>query len=201
MAKPEDAADVPNAWSVYLRTDDIEETTRRVAEHGGQVLVPPMQIDNQGVMAFYSDPTGATVGAWQPGQRTGIEAQGRVGAPYWFELMTRDYDAALAFYTAVFGWVTTPMPTDAEGLRYVTLGDGEDARAGLCDAAQWLGEGTPSYWRAYLQVADTDDAVETVKDGGGKLLDGPMDTPFGRIATVADDQAASFQLAQVPAPR
>ena len=42
-------------------------------------------------------------------------------------------------------------------------------------------------------------AAERVRELGGALLDGPIDSPFGRVATVADPEGASFQIIQHPA--
>ena len=48
----------------------------------------------------------------------------------------------------------------------------------------------------YFGVEDVDAALSTVTRLGGTVLDGPMDSPFGRLATVADPQGASFQIIQ-----
>ena len=39
-------------------------------------------------------------------------------------------------------------------------------------------------------------AKMAAEDFGGKVLDGPEDSEFGRIATVADPEGATFQLHQ-----
>jgi hypothetical protein len=41
------------------------------------------------------DPTGAPLGAWEPGTFPGFTVLGEHGSPSWFELLTRDYTAAL----------------------------------------------------------------------------------------------------------
>ncbi|GEM_PF-5826147 len=73
---------------------------------------------------------------------------------------------------------------------------GDRATAGLCDAAQWLPEGMPGYWRVYFQAPDMDAAVQTIEAHGGRVVDGPQDSPFGREATVVDPAGATFQLNQ-----
>src|SRR5687767_12705652 len=52
-------------WSVYLATDDAEETTKQVEAAGGRVMLPPTPIEDLGRMAFFADPTGAHFGVWQ----------------------------------------------------------------------------------------------------------------------------------------
>ena len=54
-----------------------------------------------------------------------------------------------------------------------------------------------SFWRIYFCVEDCDATVDRVKELGGALLDGPIDAPFGRIATLADPTGASFQVSAV----
>ena len=203
---PTDEPQSPTAWTVYLRTADIVSTSERTAGAGGVVVVPPMDVGPLGKMACVTDPAGAFVGFWQPGEFGGMEAVAGPGLPCWFECMSTDFDAALPYYRDVLGWDVHWMgegddgapahvreqPADAS-FKYVTHG-GDDGVAGLCDASAWLPEGVPSYWRLYLGVEDTDAAVERLRALGGSVLDGPLDSPFGRLATVADPQGAQFQI-------
>ena len=54
------------------------------------MLVEPMQVGDQGHMAFLADPAGATVGVWQPREHQGFAAaRGAVGAPTWFETLSQ----------------------------------------------------------------------------------------------------------------
>lgn len=187
----------PTAWGVYLRSDDNAKTVQAVKDNGGQVLVDAMPVGDLGSMAIYTDPTGAAVGSWEVKEFAGFETPLTTGTPVWFELMSTDYDAAAPFYEKVFGWTLTPMDPDDPSFRYSTFGEGNDAAAGLCDAKNFIGD-SPSFWRIYLAVDDTEAAVEKIKELGGKLLDGPADSPFGRFATVADPQGAMFQINAAP---
>ncbi|WP_455836764.1 VOC family protein [Pseudarthrobacter siccitolerans] len=66
MQKQEDQAGFPDMWSTYLCTDDAAATAASVAANGGQVHLAPMDVPAQGIMAMFGDPSGASVGAWQP---------------------------------------------------------------------------------------------------------------------------------------
>lgn len=182
------------ALCVYLATDDVRALAGRARAAGGQVVVEPMDIPGQGSMAFLTDSTGAAVGAWQSPD-VQFQARNKAGASVWYELMTSDYDAAKAFYSDVFGWDLAPMGEQGLPYQYSTDGEGDDAVAGICDAREIIPSQVPeSFWRVYLGVPNTDEAVERVKELGGHLLDGPVDSPFGRVATVMDDQGVMFQL-------
>ena len=143
MAK-QPGVDVPDVWSVHLATDDAEKTVEAAAERGGQVLVTPMQVGDLGTMSVVADPTGAIVGAWQPGLHKGFGIVREAGTPSWFELTTRDYAAALDFYRDVFRW-DTRVESDTDEFRYTTLVDGDEQLAGVMDASAFLPAGVPSH--------------------------------------------------------
>lgn len=188
----------PTAWTVYLRTADMADSVARAEAAGAQLLFPPMDVADLGTMTVLRDPAGAMVGLWQPGTFGGIQAAAAPGLPCWFECMSTDFDASEAFYRDALDWDVARMGEQSQDapsdVRYATHGAGAAASAGLCEAVSFLPEGTPSYWRVYFGVEDVDTALETVTRLGGSVLDGPMDSPFGRLATVADPQGASFQI-------
>ncbi|GAA4284421.1 VOC family protein [Brevibacterium daeguense] len=186
-------ADVPSAWTVFLHVRDIEAAVESAASASARVLTAPMRAGDMGALAELIDPGGAAVGLWQPGSFGGFRITGSVGTAVWFECMATDFGAALPFYRDVLEWDIAFMNDSGESPTYVTHGAGEAAVAGLCDASEWF---DAPLWRIYVAVEDTDAAVGRVQDGGGRLLDGPVDSPFGRLATVADPEGATFQLIQ-----
>lgn len=184
----------PTAWNVYLDVADIDAALARAQQHGGTVLVPAMQVGGAGSMALVQAPDGAVVGMWQADDFTGFETDMSQGTPVWVETLSKDYDRAVDFYTRVFDWQPAPMPSGGGAPRYATNGEGRDAHCGICEADGFLPEQVPSFWRLYLQVDDVDASLERVEHLGGSVVDGPMDSPFGRLATVADPQGATFQV-------
>jgi predicted enzyme related to lactoylglutathione lyase len=183
----------PDAWSVYLATADAQATADAAVAHGGEVVVPPMPVMDLGTMLVLTDAGRAAVGAWQPGTHLGFEVAGEPGAPNWFELHTRDYDASVAFYRDVFRWDAHAM-SDSPEFRYTTLGEGDTARAGIMDASAFLPDGAAAYWRVYFGVDDTDVVAAQVVDLGGSVLRAAEDTPYGRIAEVTDPTGVQFSL-------
>lgn len=184
---------VPDVWTVYLATDDAAKTIEAVTAHGGQVHVPAMPIAGLGTMAVVADPGGAAVGLWEPGQFHGFTVLAEPGTPGWFELLTRDYQATVAFYREAFRWDAHTM-SDTDEFRYTTLGSGESMAAGIMDATGFLPEGAPAHWSVYFAVDDADAAVARVTDLGGSVTQPAEDTPYGRIAVVADPAGAAFKL-------
>lgn len=183
----------PDAWTVYLMTDDAGRTAAAAAAKGGRVLLEPMAVAENGVMAMVVDPGQATIGVWQPGNQKGFDVRNEVGTAAWFELHTRDYDATVDFYRDVFRW-DPHTAGDSPEFRYTTLGRDESALAGIMDATRFMPERAPAAWSIYFEVDDTDATLEQVAELGGKILRPAEDTPFGRLAQAADPTGTSFKL-------
>jgi uncharacterized protein len=182
-----------DTWNLYLRSDDAAATVDASSRHGGSTLVPAMAVDGLGTMAMITDPGGATIGVWQPGSSHSFGAIAEPGAPQWFELHSRDYREAVDFYASVFGWTTSVMG-DSDEFRYtVSQRDGANV-AGVMDASGFLPEGVPSMWTVYFGVANADDALKAAASLGGTIVASAEDSPYGRVATVADPGGAVFRV-------
>ena len=62
------------------------------------------------------------------------------------------------------------------------------------DAPAFLPDGVAPYWTIYWEVDDARAAVAKTKALGGSVVMDVEDTPYGRIATVADPAGAQFRL-------
>ncbi|PRZ29505.1 hypothetical protein CLV47_13314 [Antricoccus suffuscus] len=193
MMKNDGSGGQPDGWTIYLSTPDAESTAQAAASAGGQIVVPVMVVPDQGSMAVVVDAGGAAVGIWQPTGHPGTETLGEPGVPCWFELLTRDYAASVAFYEQAFGW-TVDVMSDTDDFRYSTLTKGDMQYAGVMDAASYLPEGVPAHWTVYLGTADVDATLAQVTKLGGTVLQPAEDSPYGRVAQAADPTGAVFKL-------
>lgn len=181
----------PDVWSVYLASSDAAKTVEASAANGGSTVVEAMQVADLGTMAVLTDPGGAGIGVWQPGTHKGFGLHSEHGAPSWFELLTRDYEAALDFYRTVFGWRTQSI-SDETGFRYSVLDCDGDWKAGVMDASDAPAEDVGAHWQVYFGVDDADAASKTIAELGGSVESEPEDTPYGRIAAASDPTGAAF---------
>lgn len=200
--QPADGA--PDAWSVYLATTDLQKTLDVGTAKGGQVLVTADAVGDLGTMAFLGDAGGGAIGLWQAASHHGFGVSGEPGTPSWFVLHTRHYDAAVEFYRDVFGW-EFHVDADTTDFRYATARMGTLPIAGVMDASAALADGVPAHWSVYFGVADTDAAVAKTTELGGAVLAPAEDTPYGRVAMVADPSGAQCKLVAandvMPGPR
>lgn len=111
----------------------------------------------------------------------------------WYELMTRDPQAASAFYHAVVGWRIAPAPDPtASEVDYRLIGrdDGGIAGGALRLTPAMEAGGARPAWLGYLCVDDVDAILAAMQDDGATVLMPPMDLPVGRIALLRDPQGA-----------
>lgn len=194
---PVSGDELPATWTVYLATDDVDRTAAEIVEAGGSVRFGPLDVPDAGRMAFVADAVGAPFGIWQATPFPGFDTPGTPGTPVWFECMSGDALVAEQFYRDAVGWDISVMSgSTGDAPWYATNGADENATAGLCDAAAFMPAGAPGYWRMYLAVEDTEATLAQLQELGGRVLDGPRDSPFGYVATVADPEGASFQVIQ-----
>jgi uncharacterized protein len=188
---PNDTPD-PSTWEIFLQTPDIAATVDKARARGAVIVTDVMQVADLGSMTSIIDPAGALVGAWQPDTFPGFQTRAAIGAPGWFETLTRSYGDAVGFYQDAFGWETHVVSDTAE-FRYTTLGVDQDARAGIMDGSAFLG-GEPSRWNVYVQIEDTDETVAEAVAAGGEVVSAAEDTPYGRIAELLDPAGVTFRI-------
>jgi predicted enzyme related to lactoylglutathione lyase len=115
------------------------------------------------------------------------DVQGRF---MWYDLMTTDTEAAIAFFTNVMGWGTEPFPNPE--MPY-TMWTANGAPIGGVMGLPPEAAGAPPHWLAYIGARDVDDTVRRAKDLGATVHVAPRDIPdVGRFAVLADPQGAAF---------
>jgi predicted enzyme related to lactoylglutathione lyase len=181
-------------WVGYVGVDDLDAATDRIERLGGAVYGPPMVIPNTTRFLAFSDPQVAMLGVMQSidpdhAKPAHINAAGRIG---WHELTTADCDKAFAFYGELFGWQRADADINAAGAYQTFAVDGE-AIGGMITKPRSV---PSSFWLYYFNVADLDAAAKRVAALGGRILDGPLESPGGAwIVQCIDPQGALFALA------
>ena len=185
------------SWGVYLAADDVDAAVGQTQQAGGQVLAGPMDIPEQGRMAWVSDPTGAAVGLWQEQGFAGSQRANEHGTNIWNELVTPDFDKAAPFYAATLGMGTEQqdMP-DGSGAYSMFDGRRQDRRR-LDGAADG---GRPATLERLLQRRRRRrDRWRRRERLGAQELAPAFDVEgIGRMAVLADPQGAAFNLMQAP---
>lgn len=197
---PQQAPGMPY-WTTYIAVADADATAAKVADAGGAVVVPPMEVMTAGRMAVFADPEGTMFSIWQAGQHHGAQVVNEPGSLTWNELTCRQPDQAVAFYGAVFGWKANDVDTGGSPYTEWQL-DGKPIGGMMVMAGpEWPGPDVlPSHWMVYFAVADTDATAARCTELGGQVPVPPTDIPPGRFAVLNDPHGAHFSVITMAAP-
>ncbi|GGX34274.1 VOC family protein [Streptomyces lomondensis] len=182
-------------WCLYFASQDAAGTAARIRDHGGDVLMEPMRVGDFGTMCLARDPSGVVFGVWQAGTHEGFEVMAEPGGYVWAEVFTREPEKSDAFFPAVFSYRQRTMEHEEMDFRIYDLGD--RTVLGRMQMTEEFPPEVPPYINVYFTVEDCDDAVAKATKLGGVLRFGPMDTPFGRFATLSDPQGANFSVIDI----
>ena len=181
-------------WIGYVGVDDVDASLAAIEAAGGKTLMPARDIEMAGRIAMVADPNGAPFYVMTPsgeGESTSFSPD-KLGRCAWNELMAADQQAALDFYTGLFGWgLPEPMDMGAMGKYQFVEHDGVQTGAIMRKPP----EVPVSAWTHYFRVADINAAKAAVEEGGGTIMMGPMEVPGGDwIIQGMDPQGAFFAL-------
>ncbi|MDT8853965.1 VOC family protein [Paracoccaceae bacterium Fryx2] len=114
------------------------------------------------------------------------------GMIWWSELMTREPEAATAYYGSVAGWTFADMPM--EGGAYMVASREGRPVAGIMDMTDLPGmDELPPHWFTYIAVDDVEAAVAATLAAGGAVIKDVFSVPeVGRIAIISDPTGAAL---------
>jgi predicted enzyme related to lactoylglutathione lyase len=194
MGNQPGAPPMPSAWSLYFATENIEADVARAVKLGAKVLYPALVVGEFGTMATCEDPMGATFSLWQAAQHVGSQVTDEPGSATWYELYAPNAKQARDFYMALLGATGDPMPG---GMEYYVLKHGEKMLGGIMQIDPSWGDFHPQ-WITYFSVANAEETMASVIKHGGKAMSKIDESPFGRIAALADPFGAFFKIVQPP---
>jgi predicted enzyme related to lactoylglutathione lyase len=113
------------------------------------------------------------------------------GVPCWVDTSQPDPEAALDFYSGLFGWkFEDAMPPESEGRYFIAR-----LRGGDVAAVGSIPEAAPpmAMWNTYVWVESADETASKVRDAGGGVMMEPFDVmEAGRMAVFTDPEGAAF---------
>jgi uncharacterized protein len=188
--------DVP--YTTFNLGDDVDAHIEKIVEAGGKLWKPATDVPGILRFAVMSDPQDAAIVIFTPHPampspaRPAPPAPGTIG---WHELYTSDLEAGFNFYNKLFGWTkVSDMDMGPMGA-YRIFDQGERNQMGDGGMMTKPPQVAVSCWNFYFHVDSIAAAIERVKAGGGKVLNGPMQVPGGSwIINGLDPQGATFSL-------
>ncbi len=183
----------PSAWTSYAAVTNVNASAAKAKDLGATVKMEPFDVTDAGRMAVLQDPTGAVFAIWEGKKHIGAAVMNEPNALCWQELQTRKVDAAVGFYSKLFGWSAKRSKAGAHEYFELFRSD-EEAAGGMMEIQKAWGD-VPPHWLAYFAVDDCNAQAEKAKALGATLLVPPTDIPgVGRFAIVQDPQGAVFSI-------
>ena len=179
-------------WVGFVAVDDVDAAAARITRLGGAVHVPPTDASDISRFAVFTDPQTARLALFKwrrPGQQLRApDTPGRVG---WHELLAADWEQAWAFYGDLFGWQKEPVEVGGTG-PYQPFSARGQMIGGMFTKHRTI---PAPFWLYYFNIGDIDATAQRVKAGGGRILEGPIESPGGSwILRCVDPQGAVFAL-------
>lgn len=190
------AQGVPAYWTSYVKHDDVDSIAAKMAENGGSVMFPPMDVMDSGRMTIGTDPTGAMFGVWQPTGHIGADLVNMPNTLVWNEMQSRQPDAAKSFYETIFGWTSAADEND-----YVTFAVDGRMQAGMITMDENWGPEVPNNWSVYFMVEDVAASAARAQELGGTVMVPP--TPAGAtgiFSVIQDPQGGVFNVISFSGP-
>jgi predicted enzyme related to lactoylglutathione lyase len=184
----------PPFWAMYVGVPDLDKGAAHIKRLGGSECSPVIEVPTVGRMQMVNDPQGAAFYIYEPSGDPRPEGPPEVGEGSWHELMTTDAQAAMKFYTEIFGWQPSEtMDMGAMG-KYHMFNRPHGMIGGMMNKPPEMAQ-VPPNWQIYFRVPDITAATERIKANGGQILNGPMEVPGGDwIVNAMDPQGAAFAL-------
>ena len=125
-----------------------------------------------GRMTALRDPTGATVHLWQAREQAAPARVNDAG----LHGLERARDARPRAARATSSASCSAGPSSPRSPATASIKSGGQLNGGIRPPQ----DGEPTHWLVYFTAASVDDAIKAIKDAGGSVIAGPMDTPVGR---------------------
>jgi predicted enzyme related to lactoylglutathione lyase len=171
-------------WVHYISVDNVAKTGADIVAKGGEELLAYRNHAERGEFAIYAGPQRELFGILRSTSGDPGDYRAEYGDWIWWELFTRDVNAALDYYQDLFGYEAyekedTPDFVDVYLSRH---GYTRAAIGPLPDDP----ESVPT-WLGFVRVADMTRALETIVVHGGTVLLAPDPAVLDSdLAVIAD---------------
>ena len=181
-------------WLGYIFVDDVDQALSRLKQEGGKAFMGPQEVPGIIRFAMVADPQGAPfyIAKGLIANPPPPMPMGTLGTVGWNELMASDGQAAIAFYSKMFGWTKAEAHDMGPMGIYQLFAAGGPPIGGMMTKPPQV---PVAHWGYYFNVDAIDSGAERITKGGGKILNGPIEVPGGQwVVQAVDPQGGHFNL-------
>lgn len=153
-------------WVPYVSVNDPDSFSAYAVENGGEVLLPPKDIEGRGRFALLGDPEGAVFGVLKPTSGDPEDHVSEIGNWAWLELWGNSPGDLARFYSRA-GF--QPMENESIGGKTedIILGSEGRERAGI---RKKTNADQGSTWLLYIRVRDLAQTIAKAEKLGGVMV-------------------------------
>ena len=191
-------AEEPAGWTPMIHVDDVDAIVGLAEGLGARMEGPVADRGQEGRHGVMVDPGGARVGLWQAGGFAGAGLFREPSAPFWNEMVTRDYERVKDFYHKLFGWEYENV-SEPVRLSRCRLHGADFANILDMTSVPAMPPGLSPKWGTYFAVESCEATRQRVtKAGGMVMLDGEIDT--GKWLFIKDTVEGAFTVMELKDP-
>lgn len=185
----------PTLWTINISVHSVANAADWTQHLGGEVTLGPVAIPDRGSILHVVDPAGAPAVFWQPSSTWDFVS----GAPNTFataDLNTHHGEAADGFFCRLFNYTPRQIGENRHVDYMEWVLDQQPVLYRYVMGAEYPPETLP-HWMVYFEVDPARGADATAGHAimlGGRVVVEPYDTPWGRIAIIADPCGAVFSI-------
>jgi uncharacterized protein len=194
VMKIPDGMNFPPHWGMYVGVPKLDDAAAQIQRLGGSALSEVIDVPTVGRMRTMKDPQGGMFSIYEPASPPKPETEPKPGDVSWHELYTTDAEAAMKFYTQLFGWKPTETMDMGPMGKYYMFNRPHGMIGGMMNKPPEMAH-VPPNWQIYFRVPDITAAIDRIKANGGQILNGPMEVPGGDwVVNAMDPQGSAFSL-------
>lgn len=123
--------------------------------------------------------------------------QHKPGNVSWVDLATSDTEAAVRFYSDLFGWEHMEITSPDEQKYIFFLKNGKSVAGAYTLTPEQVGMNVPPNWMCYFASADANETTEKVRANGGQVIVEPTtNMEEGNLAVYLDPDGGAFGIWQ-----
>lgn len=194
MQMPASVRNAGGEWICSLSVTDVDAIVKSVKDHGGSVLLEPVDISGRGRSAAVRDEQGAPFALLHASTGDPARAQATDNGWLWSELWSNNVASSLGFYTGALG-ASVERKRDGDH-EYTLLKAGDKEVAGVVKNPI---DNIRSHWVNYIRVPDPVAMVEKAASLGARVILKPTaSVRNGTLGVVLDPTGAPIALQKWP---
>ena len=193
--------ELANSWLAYIAVSSLDETIQKIKSQNGKILHEE-KMPEVGRWVIAKDLQGAFFAAFEPAPSEKAQPELPMPTPpgffCWHELMCKNYEEALSFYSSLFDWKKSDAIDMGEMGVYQMFARQTGPMGGMMNITPQM-KFPRACWLEYVSVSNVDETIKVAQELGSQIAFPAMEVAGGgRIAGFIDPFGVMFAVWSAP---